>query len=284
MKKIDVLLLALLIIFSIISLFPIYWIVITALKVNSEIFTTPPVFFPTKITLSNFYTPGERFGEVAQTAFGSFPWMINSAVVAVLSSLIGTFFIGAPAAYALTRYLKNVWLARTVLFMMMIPEAALVIPFYVMIMRMNLINTWWGLILVYLSFIAPLSTWLLMGFFSEIPRSVEEAASIDGLSAYKIFFRISLPMAMPGIIVSIIVNFINAWNEFLYALVLTYTPFPTGSQTVPLFLTDFIVIEKTFAWGGLAAAGVIVMIPSIIIGLYAQKYLVKGWTMGAVKE
>jgi ABC-type glycerol-3-phosphate transport system permease component len=284
MKKLNIVLLIILLIFSLFSLFPIYWTVITALKVNSEIFTTTPVFFPTKITFSNFYTPGQTFGAVSQTAFGSLPWLINSTVVALLSSLIGTFLIGAPAAYALTHYLKNVWFGRLILLMMMIPEAALIIPFYVIITRVNLINTWWGLTLVYLSFTAPLSTWLLMGFFGDLPRSVEEAASIDGLSAYSIFYRIALPMVMPGIIVSIIINFINAWNEFLYALVLTYTPFPSGAQTVPLFLTDFIVIEKSFAWGGLAAAGVIVMIPSIVIGIYAQKYLVRGWTMGAVKE
>lgn len=284
MKKLDILLLIILIIFSFFALFPIYWTIITALKVNSEIFTIPPIFFPTKITLSNFYTPGTTFGEVSQTAFGSFPWLINSTIIALASSLIGTFAIGAPAAYALTRYLKSVWFARMVLFMMMIPEAALIIPFYIIITRLNSINTWWGLILVYLSFTAPLSTWLLMGFFSEIPKSVEEAASIDGLSAFSIFYKIAMPMVIPGIMVSIILNFINAWNEFLYALVLTYTPFPTGAQTVPLFLTDFIVIEKSFAWGGLAAAGVIVMLPSIILGIYAQKYLVKGWTMGAVKE
>ncbi len=284
MKKLDAFLLILLIIFSFFALFPIYWTVITALKVNSEIFTIPPVFFPTKITFSNFYTPGTTFGEVSQTAFGSFPWLINSTIIALASSLIGTFVIGAPAAYALTRYLKNVWFARLILFMMMIPEAAFIIPFYVIITKLNMINTWWGLILVYISFTAPLSTWLLMGFFSDIPKSVEEAASIDGLSAFSTFYKIALPMVIPGIMVSIILNFINAWNEFIYALVLTYTPFPTGAQTVPLYLTDFIVIEKSFAWGGLAAAGVIVMLPSIILGIYAQKYLVKGWTMGAVKE
>lgn len=284
MKKLNIFLLLLLIVFALISLFPIYWTVITALKVNSEIFTTTPLFFPTKITLSNFYVPKQAFGAVSQTAFGSFPWLLNSAIIAILSALIGTFLIGAPAAFALTRYLKSVWLGRTVLFMMMIPEAALIIPFYIIIIKVNMINTWWGLTLVYLSFTAPLSTWLLMGFFSDLPRSVEEAASIDGLSAYKIFYKIALPMVMPGIMVSIILSFINSWNEFLYALVLTYTPFPAGAQTVPLYLTDFIVIEKTFAWGGLAAAGVIVMIPTIVIGIYAQKYLVKGWTMGAVKE
>jgi len=284
LKKLDAFLLILLIIFSFFALFPIYWTVITALKVNSEIFTIPPVFFPTKITFSNFYTPGTTFGEVSQTAFGSFPWLINSTIIALASSLIGTFVIGAPAAYALTRYLKNVWFARLILFMMMIPEAAFIIPFYVIITKLNMINTWWGLILVYISFTAPLSTWLLMGFFSDIPKSVEEAASIDGLSAFSTFYKIALPMVIPGIMVSIILNFINAWNEFIYALVLTYTPFPTGAQTVPLYLTDFIVIEKSFAWGGLAAAGVIVMLPSIILGIYAQKYLVKGWTMGAVKE
>ncbi|MEM0146740.1 MAG: hypothetical protein QXH66_07160, partial [Conexivisphaerales archaeon] len=123
MKKLNIILILLLVIFSLITLFPIYWTVITALKLNSEIFTTTPIFIPTKITLSNFYTPGQKFGEVSQTAFGSFPWLLNSAVIAMLSALIGTFLIGAPAAYALTRYLKNVWLGRSVLLMMMIPEA-----------------------------------------------------------------------------------------------------------------------------------------------------------------
>ncbi len=282
-KPITVVVLVLLVLVSLIYVFPIYWTLITALKTSLEIFTYPPIFFPTKIDLSNFYTPGNVFGAVSQTAIGSIPWMINSTVVAIFATLISTFLIAAPASYALVRYIKSVWLARLILFMTMIPEAVFMVPFFLIVIKLNILNTWWALIITYISFTAPFATWLLMGFFNDIPKSVEEAAQIDGLSPYQIFYRISLPLIMPGVVAAIILNFISCWNELLYALILTYSPFPSGAQTVPVFLTSFIIVEKSFAWGGLAAAGIFTMLPTIILGVIAQKYLARGLTLGAVK-
>ena len=283
MKARNLLVIAILTLISLVYLFPIYWTVVTSLKTNLEVFTRPPILFPTQITLSNFYVPGNVFRAVSQTAVGSIPWMIDSTVIAFVATLVSTFLIAAPAAYGLVRYIKSVWLARLILFMTMIPEAVFVVPFFIIVARVSLLNTWWGLILVYISFSAPFSTWLLMGFFNDVPKSVEEAAQIDGLSPYQIFYRVSLRLVTPGIIAAIILSFISCWNELLYALVITYSPFPAGAQTVPLFLTSFIIVEKSFAWGGLAAAGIFTMLPTLIVGVFAQRYLARGLTLGSVK-
>jgi multiple sugar transport system permease protein len=283
MKKFSIAVIMLLTLISLVYLFPLYWTLVTALKTSGEIFSRPPVFFPSQIIFSNFYISLNIFGAVSQTAIGSVPWLIDSTIIAVLATLVSTFLIAAPAAYSLVRYLRSVWLGRLILFMTMIPGAVFIVPFFLMVAKMNLLNTWWGLIIVYISFTAPFATWLLMGFFNDVPKSVEEAAQIDGLSPYQIFYKVSLRLVRPGIIAAIILNFILCWNELLYALVITYSPFPSGSQTVPLFLTSFIIIEKNFAWGGLAAAGIFTMLPTLILGIYAQRYLVRGLTMGSVK-
>jgi multiple sugar transport system permease protein len=268
---------------SVVYLFPIYWTLVTSLKTNSEVFTRPPIFFPSTITLSNFFVSVNVFRAISQTAVGSIPWMIDSTIIALLATLVSTFLIAAPAAYSLVRYVRSVWLARLILFMTMIPEAVFVIPYFILVAKISLLNTWWGLILVYISFTAPFSTWLLMGFFNEVPQSVEEAAQIDGLSPYQIFYRISLRLVTPGIVAAVILSFVTCWNELLYALVITFSPYPGGAQTVPLFLTSFIIVEKSFNWGGLAAAGIFTMLPTLIMGIYAQRYLARGLTLGAVK-
>ena len=283
MKKITIAVIILLTLISLTYLFPLYWTLVTALKTNRAIFTRPPIFFPSQITLSNFYIPGPIFGAISETAIGSVPWLIDSTIIAILATLVSTFLIAAPAAYSLVRYLRSVWLGRLILFMTMIPEVVFVVPFFLMVAKISLLNTWWGLIIVYISFTAPFATWLLMGFFNDVPKSVEEAAQIDGLSPYQIFYRVSLRLVTPGIIAAIILNFISCWNELLYALVITYSAFPSGGQTVPLFLTSFIILEKNFAWGGLAAAGIFTMLPTLILGIYAQRYLATGLTMGSVK-
>lgn len=285
MKKTTVLVILLLTLVAVVYLFPIYWTFVTAFKTNNDIFTRPPIWFPLNPTLGNFYqeVPLSSTISASQTAVGSLPWLVNSLVVAIVATFLSTILIAAPAAYSLVRYIRSVWLGRLILFMTMIPEAVFVIPFFIIINKISLLNTWWGLIIVYISFTAPFSTWLLMGFFNDLPVSVEEAAQIDGLSPYRIFYSVALRMVTPGIIAAIILNFVTCWNELLYALVLTYSPFPIGAQTVPLFLTSFIIVEKLFAWGGLAAAGIFTMLPTLILGIYAQKYLARGLTMGAVK-
>lgn len=283
MKKGQIIILALIVIVCSIFLFPIYWTALTSLKTSLEIFAYPPTFITTNPILSNYYVRLSSFAVISETAVGSVPWMIDSTVVAIMATLISTFLIGAPAAYSLVRYLRSVWLGRLVLFMIVIPEVVFMVPFYSIISRIGLLNTWWGLTLVYLSFCAPFSTWLLMGFFKDVPGAVEEAARIDGLSPYQTFYMISLRMIMPGIMTAMVLCFVNCWNEFLYALVLTYTAFPSGAQTIPLFISDFVVLERQFNWGGLAAVGIFAMLPTIVMGVLAQKYLARGLTMGAVK-
>lgn len=283
MKALNLLLIAILSVICLIYFFPIFWTVVTSLKTNSEVFTYPPIFFPSQFTIGNYFTQVNVFRAVSQTAVGSIPWMIDSTVIATVATLVSTFLIAAPAAYSLVRYIRSVWLARLILFMTMIPEAVFVVPFFIIDAKIGLLNTWWGLILVYISFSAPFSTWLLMGFFNDVPKSVEEAAQIDGLSPYQIFYRVSLRLVTPGIIAAIILSFISCWNELLYALVITFSPFPAGAQTVPLFLTSFIIAEKSFNWGGLAAAGVFIMLPTILMGVFAQRYLARGLTLGSVK-
>jgi len=264
-------------------LFPIYWTLVTSFKFNQDIFTYPPVVFPSRIDVANFFQPSTVAHATSQTAVGSIPWLIDSTVVAITATLVSTFLVAAPAAYALVRYIRNVWLGRLILFMTMIPEVVFMVPFFLIVSQVNLLNSWWGLALVYLSFAAPFATWLMMGFFNDVPKSVEEAAEIDGLSPYQIFYRISLRLVTPGLIAALILSFISCWNELLYALILTYSPYPYGAETGPLFITSFLITDKSFAWGGLAAAGIFTMLPTIIMGIFAQRYLARGLTLGAVK-
>ncbi|MDG6940143.1 MAG: carbohydrate ABC transporter permease [Nitrososphaerota archaeon] len=284
MKGTTLLLAALLAAMALFYAFPLYWTLVTSLKTNLDVFSYPPSFLPPHPTLSNFYSAEQSAQTVTQTAIGSLPWMLNSSLIALMSSLISTFAIGAPSAYALTRHIKRrIWPARMILFMTMLPEAAFVVPYYIITRNLLLLNNWFGLMLVYLSFTAPFATWLLMGFFNAIPMSIEEASQIDGLSPFETFYKISLKIVIPGVITVLILNFISCWNEFLYALTMTYTPFPSGAQTVQVFMAGFVVIEKGVAWGGLAAAGIFAMLPGILLAVLAQKYLTRGFTWGGTK-
>jgi len=144
MKRLNLLLIIVLSVVCLIYFFPIYWTVVTSVKTNLEVFTRPPVFFPSQLTLSNYYVQVNVFRAVSQTAVGSIPWMIDSTIIAVVATLVSTFLIAAPAAYSLVRYVRSVWLARLILFMTMIPEAVFVVPFFIIIAKISLLNTWWA--------------------------------------------------------------------------------------------------------------------------------------------
>ncbi|MEM0117247.1 MAG: carbohydrate ABC transporter permease [Conexivisphaerales archaeon] len=275
--------------FFVYFLFPIYWTFITSIKQSVDIFSYPPVFFPTRPTFENYYAPPSEFGAVSLTALNSIPYMVSSFAVGIITTLAGTFLIGAPAAYSIVRFAKGgKTFSRMILFMIMVPAASFIIPFFQIIIRLHLIDTWWGLALSYLSFTVPFATWMMMGYFYDLPVEVEEAALVDGVSRMRAFYDVAMKMVTPGLTATSILGFITCWNEFLYALILTFSPYnfsfpPVGAQTVPVFISSFVVIEKSFAWGGLAAAGLFTALPSIILGLYAQKYLARGLTLGAVK-
>ncbi|MEN3184093.1 MAG: carbohydrate ABC transporter permease, partial [Atribacterota bacterium] len=152
-------------------------------------------------------------------------------------------------------------------------------PLYVIFSRLRLINTWWALILAHLVITVPFSTWILITFFNEIPRELDEAAFVDGAGVGQCFFAVILPLAAPGLAAVATLSFIQSWGEFLLSLVLT-----TGkeAQTLPLYLGRFITGWR-IAWGPLAAAGIVTMLPVVVFSLLAQRYLVRGLTFGAVK-
>jgi multiple sugar transport system permease protein len=262
-------------------LFPVYWLVITAFKPSNEWFTMPPRFFPTRPTLSNFFGTKETevFGGTTGSIENIFPYLRNSIVVGVSVALIGTV-ISALAAYAIARYrVGGPFLAEWIISIRMLPPIVSAVPLYVIFTKLRLINTWWALILSHLVIVVPLGVWLLISFFREIPREIDEAAYVDGATPFQAFFYVVLPLSAPGLAAVAVLSLIQSWGEFLLALVLTND---ARAQTLPIFLGRYITGWRV-AWGPLSAAGIVTLLPVVIFALVAQRYLIRGLTFGAVK-
>jgi multiple sugar transport system permease protein len=256
---------------------PMVWMVSTALKPRSDVFREPTTIIPTNATLENFIrvteplTPSGRY-------FGTY--FLNSTIVSVASSVFSVM-IAAPAAYAFSRFRfpgKQVAyfaiLARN-----MFPLIVFLIPLFTLMTALQLTNTYAGLIIAYLTFTLPLSIWLLKGFFDGIPPELERAARIDGCTRFGAFVRVILPLTTPGLAATVIYSFVQAWNEFPYALNLAYS---TNMRTLPVGMT-FFFSENQSDWTGLMATAVIISIPVIIIFMILQRYFVSALTQGAVK-
>jgi multiple sugar transport system permease protein len=160
----------------------------------------------------------------------------------------------------------------------MLPPIAIVVPLYVLFNSLDWVDTRQALIICYLTFTIPLSIWMMMGFFDDVPIELEEAAMIDGCSRFGALFRVSLPLAIPGMAATAILAFLYCWNEFLYAVILT----GRNARTLPVTITSFMT-NKAVLWGRIAASGSLVLIPVLIFALLAQRYLVRGLARGAVK-
>jgi ABC-type glycerol-3-phosphate transport system permease component len=260
---------------------PVVWTAYTSLKPHQAIFATPPavVFTP---TLEHYHRAlgiqGGRFVESA--AGGILPATWNSAVITTLTTLV-TLLVAVPAAYAYARlrFRGRKPLAFYTLFTNMAPPIGLLIPYFFVLNRLRLMDTYVGLVAVYLTFSVPYGIWLLITYFEELPRELEEAAAVDGASRFTALWRIVLPQVRGGIAVTAVFSFINAWNEFLYAAVLTGTQ--TRTATVALF--GFISTEEHL-WGAFTASGTMIMAPVIAIALVAQRQIVHGLTFGAVSR
>jgi len=249
---------------------PILWVVLTSLKQRTEIFTVPPTLW-FRPTFENYVTALETYG-IADA-------LVNSAIISVLTvALTLVIAILAGYAYARHRFAGRRALSFYTLFTQMAPAIGILLPAFFIIGRLRLIDTFPAIILVYLSITVPISIWLMITYFEEIPRELEEAALVDGASRYVVFGRIMLPQALGGVMVTGVLAFIEAWNEFLFASILT------GSQTrtVPVAIFAFLTTEETL-WGPFTATGVMIMAPVALIALFAQRYIVKGLTIGAVK-
>jgi multiple sugar transport system permease protein len=238
-----------------------------ALKPEVHINASPPVFV-FRPTLDHFVEVFRRYPFVS--------YMVNSAVISVSATLLG-FLIGVPAAYAIARYdLRRV--LTTFLAVRMIPYVSLLIPWYLMAQRTETVDTYPPMILTHLVFTVPYAAMILVGFFEDIPRALEEAAWIDGCSRMGAFVRIALPLTLPGIVAAAVIAFTYSWNNFLFALVLT----GARTKTLPIAVYGFMSSDH-MDWGGLSAAATLITAPVLVFVFFVQRHLVRGLVAGAVK-
>ena len=255
--------------------FPFYWMLITTFKDTHDLISTTgnPFLFNNPPTLENLRVL------FVDTQFGR--WLINTVVVG-LSVVAITLVLAVPAGYSLAR-LAGRWgqqLAIGIFLTYLIPPTILFIPFSRIIGALGLQDSLWSLVLVYPSFTVPFCTWLLMGFFKTIPKDIEEAAMIDGLSRFGAFFKVVVPISMPGLLTVVIFAFTLVMQEFVYAL----TFITSSSQyTVSVGVPTFLVRGDVYFWGSLMGACLIVSIPIAIIYNFFVDRFVAGFTVGAIK-
>lgn len=256
----------------VICAFPLFWMALTSIKPDREILSTVPAFWTATPHLGAY----ERL--FTQTKF--LIYFANSILVAGGATLL-TIVVASMAAYGITRFKfrGRELFAGTMLFTYMFAPIMIVVPFYIVMRKLGLVNTHLGLILSYTTFSLPFSMWLLRSFFESIPLELEEAAMIDGASRPQAVVRVILPMALPGLIAVSIFTFVVAWNDYLFARVLI------GSdelKTLPLGIQD--LYESTVTdWGMIMAAGVMITIPALVFFVLVQRYLIAGWGAGGVK-
>ncbi|MHA7985642.1 carbohydrate ABC transporter permease [Rathayibacter sp. CAU 1779] len=261
------------VVFSVMWIFPVYWMVNTAFKPRGEVMSSTPIFFPHSPTLSNF---------IAAFTESNFLLNLRNSVIVVLGTLIVAIAIGALASAALSRFRFRG--RRTILVVIlavqMLPGTALLIPQFLVFNNLGLTNNYFGLILAYVAATLPFSIWVMRGFFVAIPVEVEEAARIDGASEFRILWSVLFPLVTPGIIATSIFAFIAAWNDYLVA----YTFMSDQSMyTLPVWLVSFTTPTTGTDFGGQMAASVLFSLPVVVFFLIIQRNLVSGMSAGAVK-
>ena len=254
------------------SLFPIVWALGTSFKTQAQIYALPPEWLPAPYTFDNYL-------QVLLDA-SMLRYFMNTAVVSLGATCI-SLAIGILAAYGFSRYkfpgAKT--LLASILFTRVLPRVTLIVPFYITLRNLKLLNTYPGLILVYLMVVMPISVWMLKGFFDNIPLEIEEAAIMDGCSAFGMLMRIVIPISLPAIAAVGMYTFILAWNEFLFALLMTTD---STTRTISVALA-FYIDEAGVHWGPMMAASILMSIPAVIVFTISQRNLVKGLSEGAVK-
>ena len=251
--------------------FPVLWALLTSFKTERDVLAYPPllIFEP---TLSNYY----------DVIFGSssiLPNLWSSAVISVSTTLL-TMLFAVPAAYAMARlrYPAKRSSGFYVLATQMLPPVGLIITFYLVLQKIGGLDTYSGLTAIYLTFSLPFAIWLMVSYFEDIPFEMEEAALLDRAGRFRTLWYVILPQVRGGIAVTTVFVFLNAWNEFLFAVVLA----GNNVRPVTVAMFNFISVEQT-QWARLAAGSMLAMAPVIIVGLFAQRHIVKGLTVGAVK-
>ena len=256
---------------SLIIAFPILWLVITALKTYPEIYGYPITYYPHEVTFEHFVTIG---------SMGFFKHFANSIVVSGGTMLL-SLAIGLFPAYAFSRYQfrgRGGLLASALLFQMF-PMAVLLLPIFIVLRNVGLLDTHLGLILAYIPFTTPITIVFLRSFFISVPKSLEEAALIDGCSLRQAFVRVIFPVTLPGIAAVGIYTFLFSWAELMYAMSILVSE---DVQNIPAFLSVFVGQYQT-RWGPLFAGSIVSMIPPLVMFMLLQRYFIAGLTSGSVK-
>jgi multiple sugar transport system permease protein len=257
----------------IVLLLPFIWQFLTSIKPLNEIGAIPAIWFPSKINIQYYFN-----------VFQKHPfdlYLLNSFVVALSTTLL-SLIIGSMTAYALARmrFKGKKIILLSILGISMFPTIATLSPLFIILRNLRLLNTYGGLIIPYITFALPLSIWLMTNFFSQLPKGFEESAEIDGASRLQIFVKIMLPLIRPAIFSAGLLVFINAWNEYIYALTFMSKD---SMRTVPVGIALF-PSNYELPWGDMAAASVVVVVPLIVLVLIFQKRIIVGLTAGGIKE
>lgn len=257
---------------------PMVWMFLTSIKTQFGALQYPPAWIPTETTFEQYERLLSPTSDVGQE-FLHYMW--NSIFVSTMTTILGVA-VAVPAAYAFSRFRfpgRNL-LFFSVLLRNMFPAVVFLMPLFIMMRVLGLVNTQTSLILTYLTFGLPLSIWLLKGFYDNIPVQLEQAARIDGATRFQAFILIVMPLSTPGIIATAIYSFIIAWNEYVYALTFINDQ---SKLTLPVGLQRFFT-EYATNWPGLMAASFIMSVPVVVLFLVLQKYFVRALTEGAVKS
>lgn len=255
-----------------VCLFPFWWMVLSSVKTLRELYTVPPIWWPETPTWENY----------RKVLFESnIPrYFLNSIIISVGSTALALILaIFASYGFARFNFRGKPLLQSLVLVGQLLPTAAIIVPLFITLRVLGLVNTYWGLILVYMIITLPLSVWMLTSYFKNIPVELDEAAIIDGASRLGCLFRITLPLSLPGLASVLVYAFVTTWNEFIFALC-----FATDSsvKTLPIGLAEFST-EFNTDWGAVMAASVVMTLPIAILFLSMQRLFVGGLTAGATK-
>ena len=249
-------------------LFPLYFVLISSFKNMAQVYIMPPKLFGFEPILDNYIY-------IFKTQhYGAYIW--NSAVVAVISTAL-SLVLGVPAAYSIARY-KMGKASTAILTARLLPNISLLLPYYFIFSRLQMIDTYGVLIVSHMVLSLPLIVWIMVGFFQDIPIELEEAAIVDGCTRQRCFLDVLLPVSTPGLVTCSTLAFLGSWNNFQFALILS----GEKTRTLPVSLQYF-VSGADIRWGRMLAATIVVIIPTIILTMALQKFIVQGMTAGAVK-
>jgi multiple sugar transport system permease protein len=249
---------------------PLYWVAITSIKPSDDFLTVPPVWFPEHPTLGHY--------TAAMFSYRGLQGLTNSLIISSAATALSAF-LGTLMAYSLARFnTGGKHLAFWVLSQRFLPPIAVVLPIFLIYRSFGLNDTHIGLIIAYTVFTLPVTVWMMFAYFRQMPKSLEEAALVDGCTRWQALWKVAVPLAAPGIIAAAVFAFIACWTEFFFALILT----SRNAFTLPTVFRAFLGFQGS-QFGESAALSIVSLLPSIALGILAQRHLVRGLTLGAVR-